>query len=58
MDKSIRNELLSTLADVNEMISSLELCKITGREKAAETTPQLLNAYSLKVRILEQLNNI
>lgn len=56
MEKEIRNEMLGVLADVNSLISSLELIRDTNKEKAAELVPQLLSAYSLKAQILDRLN--
>lgn len=56
MEKEIRNEMLGVLADVNSLISSLELIRDTNKEKAAELVPQLLSAYSLKAQILDKLN--
>ena len=59
-DKSARNELLITLQDVKELIGRLEhksKYEINTKEEAAEVLAQLLSAYSLKVQILESLNN-
>lgn len=53
--KEVRQELLCTLTDVNALISSLELEKVINKRKAVEMAPKLLKAYSVKVRILEQL---
>lgn len=56
MGKEIRNELLGVLADINNIISSLELDMELHKEKAAELVPQLLSAYSLKAQILDRLS--
>ncbi len=51
-DKSKRNELLITLADINELIETLE-GTIRVSEKATDEVHQLLKCYELKVDILK-----
>ena len=50
--KSKRNELLITLADINELIETLE-GTIRVSEKATDEVHQLLKCYELKVDILK-----
>ncbi len=52
MDKSKRNELLTMLADITEIIEKLEVERETRRE-VTDNTNQLLQAYKLKLEILK-----
>lgn len=52
-DKSKRNELLITYTEINRLIEELE-SKIRY-EKATDLLNQLLYAYDLKIRILEEI---
>lgn len=54
MDKEKRNELLITLADINNLIEKLETKN--QYEKATDSTNQLLYAYDIKVKILNSIN--
>lgn len=54
MDKTKRNELLTTLADINEIISDLDGI-YQYKKEATDIVNQLLYAYDIKVKIL---NNI
>lgn len=54
-DKTKRNELLITLADINNLIEQLESINPHKKEEATDTVSQLLYAYDIKVKIL---NNI
>lgn len=54
-DKSKRNELLITLADINNLIEKLEH-RFYHEKEATDVINQLLYAYDIKVKIL--LNNI
>ncbi len=60
MDKTIRDNLLGTLADVNELISDLESTYHSRytKEEAAEALPRLLSAYELRVKVLQALQHI
>ncbi len=53
--KTRRNELLITLADINNLIEELESIKKNKKEEATDTISQLLCAYDIKIKIL---NNI
>lgn len=53
-EKTKRNELLITLADINNLIEKLENKEHYNKE-ATDITSQLLYAYDIKVKIL---NNI
>lgn len=53
-DKTKRNELLITLADVNSLIGALET-KNQYEKEATETINQLLYAYNIKVKILNSI---
>ena len=53
MDKTKRNELLTTLADINNIIEKIE--RKVEHEEATDITNQLLYAYDIKVKLL---NNI
>lgn len=53
-EKTKRNELLITLADVNNLITTLE-SKNRLEKEATDTINQLLYAYDIKAKIL---NNI
>ncbi len=53
-DKTKRNELLTTLADVNELIEKLE-GKSQYEKEATDTINQLLYAYDIKVKILNYI---
>lgn len=52
-DKSRRNELLITLADINNLIRILE--SKMQYEKATDCVNQLLYAYDIKVKIIHDL---
>ena len=54
-EKTKRNELLITLADINNLIQKLENKDAYNKEEATDTTSQLLYAYDIKIKIL---NNI
>ena len=54
-EKTKRNELLITLADINNLIQKLENKDAYNKEEAIDTTSQLLYAYDIKIKIL---NNI
>lgn len=50
-----RNELIITLADINNLIEELESIKHNKKEEATDYISQLLYAYDIKIKIL---NNI
>lgn len=52
MDKTKRNELLVTLADLNNLIEKLET-KTERKVEATDEIYQLLKCYELKVNILK-----
>lgn len=52
-DKTRRNELLITLADINNLIRTLE--SKMQYEKATDCVNQLLYAYDIKVKIINDL---
>lgn len=52
-DKNKRNELLTTLADINELIEELEYKRETEKQEAIDITNQLLQAYTLKLEIIK-----
>lgn len=54
-EKTKRNELLITLADVNNLIEKIENEQKYNAESAINTRNQLLTAYSIKVQILNNL---
>lgn len=54
-EKTKRNELLITLADVNNLIEKIENEQKYNVESAINTRNQLLTAYSIKVQILNNL---
>lgn len=54
-EKTKRNELLITLADVNNLIEEIESEQKYNAESAINLRNQLLTAYSLKVQILNNL---
>ena len=54
-EKTKRNELLITLADVNNLIKEIEDEQKYNAESAINSRNQLLTAYSLKVQILNNL---
>lgn len=54
-EKTKRNELLITLADVNNLIEEIESEQKYNAESAINSRNQLLTAYSLKVQILNNL---
>ncbi len=51
-DKTIRNELLITLADVKELIEKLEAI-VNRKDEATDEINQLLHCYELKINILK-----
>ena len=51
-DKSKRNELLITLADIDELIENLESEK-RAKDEVTDITYQLLRCYELKINILK-----
>lgn len=53
MDNSKRNELLITLADLNNLIETLD--KKRQYEKATDVINQLLYAYDIKIKLLNNL---
>lgn len=53
--KTKRNELLITLADVNNLIEEIESEQKYNAESAINVRNQLLTAYSIKVQILNNL---
>lgn len=54
MDKTKRNEVILTLADINNIIEDLERLYSRNKE-ATDVINQLLHAYEIKVKLL---NNI
>jgi hypothetical protein len=54
-EKTKRNELLITLADVNNLIKDIEDEQKYNAESVINLRNQLLTAYSLKVQILNNL---
>lgn len=52
-ERNKRNELLITLADINNLISKLE--SQLQYEKTTDIINQLLYAYDIKVKILNNL---
>lgn len=54
-EKTKRNELLITLADVNNLIEKIENEQNYNAELAINVRNQLLTAYSLKIQILNNL---
>ena len=52
-ERNKRNELLITLADINNLISKLE--RQLQYEKTTDIINQLLSAYDIKVKILNNL---
>lgn len=55
MGKSVRNELLSLLADVKEVSDSLECKYKTDTQPTAEMLAQLLTAYRLEMDLIVRL---
>lgn len=53
MEKTKRNELVIALADINNLIEKLEAK--SKYEKATDITNQLLYAYDIKIKILNNL---
>lgn len=53
--KTKRNELLITLADINDLIEKIESSQKYNAESATNSINQLLTAYSIKVQILNNL---
>ena len=53
--KTKRNELLITLADINNLIEEIESEQKYNAESAINVRNQLLTAYSIKVQILNNL---
>lgn len=53
--KTKRNELLITLADVNNLIEDIEDEQKYNAESVINSRNQLLTAYSIKVQILNNL---
>ena len=53
--KTKRNELLITLADINNLIEEIESEQKYNAELAINVRNQLLTAYSIKVQILNNL---
>lgn len=53
-EKTKRNELLITLADINTLISKLE-CEIQHL-KATDNINQLLYAYDIKIKIIHEMH--
>ncbi len=51
-DKSKRNELLTTLADLDELIEDLE-SERRSKDEVTDITYQLLRCYELKINILK-----
>lgn len=54
-EKAKRNELLITLADVDNLIKEIEGEQKYNADLAINSRNQLLTAYSLKVQILNNL---
>ena len=54
-EKTKRNELLITLADVNNLIEEIEGEQKHNAEAVINSRNQLLTAYLLKVQILNNL---
>lgn len=52
MEKEKRNQLLTTLADINDLAEKLE-SKVNYKEQATDEIHQLLKCYELRIDILK-----
>ena len=57
MKKSEKREMLDLLKEVDQLILNLKLCLKNQYEKAVEVSAQLLQAYEMKLKIIQHLHH-
>lgn len=57
MKKSEKREMLDLLKEVDQLILNLKLCLKNRYEKAVEVSAQLLQAYEMKLKIIQHLHH-